>query len=103
MYRSKRVLFKYNIFCLDDHSNRGYAGTRTYHGSQKIHSSQDYRRPHEPSHDHKKQTDDKQPLSPTEDRTITTSDKNIKVTIGHGTQMKGPLMSVKGLLFHFLL
>ncbi|XP_003425848.1 uncharacterized protein DDB_G0286591 isoform X1 [Nasonia vitripennis] len=79
-----------------DYSNRGHGGSRTYHGSQKNHGHQDYRRPHhEQSHEYKRQPDNKPPLSPTEDRTVTASDKSIKVTVNPANQPKGPVMSVK--------
>ncbi|OXU27539.1 hypothetical protein TSAR_016186 [Trichomalopsis sarcophagae] len=79
-----------------DYSNRGHGGSRTYHGSQKNHGHQDYRRPHhEQSHEYKRQPDNKPPLSPTEDRTVTASDKSIKVTVNPANQPKGTVMSVK--------
>ncbi|XP_011500451.1 PREDICTED: uncharacterized protein LOC105364263, partial [Ceratosolen solmsi marchali] len=78
-----------------DYSNRGHGGSRTYHGSQKNHN-QDYRRSHhEQIHEYKRQLDNKPPLSPNDDRTVTATDKSIKVTLNHGNQTKGPVMSVK--------
>lgn len=88
----------FQLFNIDDYSNRGHGGSRTYHPSQKNYS-QDYRLSHhEQPHEFKRQQpDSKTFLSSVDNRTVAAFDQSIKVTVNQGNHVNKPaVMSVKG-------